>query len=71
MFILYSVSSGLEYWSVNNTLIYENFELNVFKNIKFLDKISNNWLNDLLGTNVCKAHVESMLIIIVDNVTMY
>ena len=71
MFILYSVSSGLEYWSVNNTLIYENFELNVFKNIKFLDKISNNWPNDLLGTNVYKAYVESMLIIIVDNVTMY
>ena len=71
MFILYSASSGLEYWSVNNTLIYENFELHVFKNIKFLDKISNNWPNDLLGTNVYKAHVESMLIIIGDNVTMY
>ena len=36
MFILSSISSGLEFWSVNHTSIYENSELKVFKNIKFL-----------------------------------
>ena len=42
MSILSSVSSGLEFSSVNHTSIDENSELNVFKNIKFLDEISNN-----------------------------
>ena len=51
MFILSSVSSGLEFWSVNHTSIYENSELKDFKNIKFFGEISSNWLNDLLGTN--------------------
>ena len=53
--ILSYISSGLEFWSVNNTSIYENSESNVFKNIKFLGEISNNWLNELLGTNVYKT----------------
>ena len=35
MFILSFISSGLEFWSVNHTSIYENSELNVFKNVKF------------------------------------
>ena len=35
--------------------MYENSELNVFKNIKFLSEISNNRLKDLLGTNLCKT----------------
>ena len=52
MFILSSISSGLEFWSVNHTLIYENSGLNVFKKTKFLVEISNNWPNYLLGTNV-------------------
>ena len=30
----------------------ENSELKVSKNIKFVGEISNNWSNDLLGTNV-------------------
>ena len=34
MFILSSISSGLEFWSVNHTSIYENSELRVFKNIR-------------------------------------
>ena len=34
MFILSSISSGLEFWSVNHTSIYENSELKVFNNIK-------------------------------------
>ena len=52
MFILSSISSGLEFWSVNHILIYENSELKVFKNINILGDISNNWPNDLLGINV-------------------
>ena len=54
MFILSSISSALELLSVNHTSIYENCKLNVYKNIKFLGKIFNNWPNDLLGTNVYK-----------------
>ena len=52
MFILSCISSGLEFWSVNQSSIYKNFEQKLFKNIKFLDEISNNWPNDLLGLNV-------------------
>ena len=48
------VSSDLEFWSVNHTSIYKNSELKVFKNIKLLGKISNNWPNHLLGTDVYK-----------------
>ena len=59
MFILSSIFRGLEIWSVNHTSIYENSELKVFENITFLDEISNNWLNDLLGTNICKNFEES------------
>ena len=47
MFILSSISSGLKFWSVSHTSIYENSGLKVFKNIKTLGEISNNWLNDL------------------------
>ena len=39
MFILSSISSYLEFWSVNRTSIYENSELNVFRNMKFLGEI--------------------------------
>ena len=38
MFILSSISSGLEFWSVNDTSIYKNSKLNVFKNIKLLNE---------------------------------
>ena len=55
MFILSSISSGLEFWSVNHVSIYEYSKLNVFKNIKFLGHISNNWTNNLLGTNIYKT----------------
>ena len=54
MFIWSSISSGLEFWSVNHTSAYENAELNVFKNVKFLGEISSYWPNDLLGINVYK-----------------
>ena len=52
IFILSSISSSLEFWSVNHTSMYENSELKISKNIQFLGEISNDWPNDLLGTNV-------------------
>ena len=55
MFTLSSISSGLEFWSVNHTSIHDNSELKVFKNIKFLSEISNNWPNDLFRMKVYKA----------------
>ena len=55
MFILSSISSGLDFWPVNHTSTYENSESNVLGNIKFMGKISNNCPNDLLGTNVYKT----------------
>ena len=55
MFILSSTSSGLEFWSVNHTSVYENSELEVFKNINFFSGISSYWPDDLLGTNACKT----------------
>ena len=42
MFILSSISKGLEFWSVNHTSIFENSDSKAFKNIDFLDEISNN-----------------------------
>ena len=42
MFILSSISSGLEYGSVNHTSIRENSELRVLKNIKYFDEIPSN-----------------------------
>ena len=67
MFILSSISSGLEFLSVNHTTIYENFELKVFKNIRFLGEISNNVIS-----NIYKCIQDSwiLLIIIVDNITV-
>ena len=55
MSILSFTSSGLEFWSENYTSMYENFELKVFDNTKFLEEISSNWQNDLSGTNVYKT----------------
>ena len=69
MFILSSISSSLEFWSVNHTSKYENSELKVFKNMKFLGEISNKWPSDLLGTNVYKNWI--LQIIVVNNIAMY
>ena len=55
MLILSSISSALEFWSVNHVSLYEDYESEIFKNIKFLGEISNNWPKDLLGTNVYKT----------------
>ena len=41
MFVLPSISSGLEFWSVNHSSIYEDSQLNVFKSINFLGETSN------------------------------
>ena len=46
MLILSSIFSDLKFWSVNYTSIYENSEWKVFKNIKYLGEISNNWQNN-------------------------
>ena len=66
MFILSSIYSGLEIWPVHhmkymkiyiyeNSSVYENSELKVFKNGIFFGEIpSNNWPNDLSETNVYK-----------------
>ena len=55
MFVQSSISSGLEFSSVNHTWILKNSKSNVFKNIKLLVEISNNWPNDLLGINLYKT----------------
>ena len=55
MFVLASMSGGLEFWSVNHTSAYENSKLKFFRNMKFFGKISNNWPNNLSGTNVYKT----------------
>ena len=55
MFILSSISSGLEFWSVNRTSIYENPELNVFKNMKFFGEMSKNWPSDSLESYTYKT----------------
>ena len=55
MLILSSISRGLEVWSVNHTSVYENSGLKVFKIIKFLDEISNNWPSNILGTYLYKT----------------
>ena len=52
MFISSSFSKGIEFWSVNDTSIYEDSESKAFKNIKWLGEIFSNWPNDLLGTNI-------------------
>ena len=50
-----SITRGLQFWLANDTSIYENSELNIFKNIRFSGGISNNWPNDLVETNVYKT----------------
>ena len=54
MIILSSIASGFEFSSVNHTSIYENYEIKVFKDIKFLKEISNIWPKDLLRANAYK-----------------
>ena len=58
MFILSSITSRLEFWSVNHTSIYQN--------IYIFCEISNKWPNDLLGANSHKI----VPIIVVNNITL-
>ena len=55
MFMLSSISSSAEFLPVNHTSIYENSDLKVFKYIKSLGAISNNWPNDLFRIFVDKT----------------
>ena len=55
MFILSSISSSLEFWSVNHNAIYKKSGLKIFKNIKILGEISSGWTSDLFWPNVCKT----------------
>ena len=55
MFILSSISRRLEFWSVDHISMYATSVSKVFKSIKCSGEISNNWPNDLLGTNVYKT----------------
>ena len=55
MFILLSISRGLEFWSVRHASMYGISELKVFKNIECLGEISSNWPNGLLGINVSET----------------
>ena len=59
MFILSSISSNLEFSSPNHTWLCETSELKVFKNINILGEMSNNWPNNLFGTNSrFKTHID-------------
>ena len=71
MFILSSVSRGLELRFVNDASIDENSQSNVFKNVKFLGEISNNGPNDFLVSNRCIQHSWFLFIIIIDNNQIY
>ena len=46
MIILSSISAGLKFWSLNHTLIYENFESKILKNIKYYIKDYQSLLQD-------------------------
>ena len=55
MLILTSIPGGLKFGSVNHKSIYENSGLKVFKNIKFLIEIPNNWHTDLIWHNTLES----------------
>ena len=76
MFISSSITSSLEFWSVNHTSICENFKLKVFKNIKCFGYIASNWPNDYFEQMYPKLlnFADNQLNIvnnIVNNITMY
>ena len=54
-FILSSICSGLEFWSVNHASICKNSELMIFYKITILGKISSNCQNNLLEINIHKT----------------
>ena len=42
LFYLLSLCADLEFWSVNHALMYENYDLKSFENIKLLGERPNN-----------------------------
>ena len=54
-FILSSISSGLEFWSVNHISVVENSEFNFLKDITFFSEISDNWPINLFKTSLYKT----------------
>ena len=57
MFILSSISRGLELWSVNHPSKCGNSELKVFENIKFLGEMSN--IDQIIYSEQIYARLES------------
>ena len=51
-FILYSISNGWLFWSINHNSKAENSELNVFKKKWFFGEIFYKLPDGLFGTNV-------------------
>ena len=56
MFVLFSISSGLEIWSIDYISMYKNSDLSSFKKIKSLGKIFINWPNEILRINKYQTH---------------
>ena len=50
MFVSSYISSSFEFWSVNYTSVYK-----IFLRYEYLEEISSNSPNDLLGVNVYKT----------------
>ena len=55
MFLLSSISSGLQLLSVNHTSKYDKLWVKSFLKNKIFGEISNNWPNNLLGPKVYKT----------------
>ena len=68
MFTLPSISSGLELWSVNRTLIYENSESEVFENIIFFVKYLV--IDKMAYLEQTYKDSWILMIIIIENITM-
>ena len=61
MFILSSISKGLEFWSANHTSMYENSESNVLKIYDF-------WLKNLIiGQTIYLEQMYTILFNFVDS----
>ena len=65
MFILSSISSGLEYWLVHQKLIYEHSELKVFLKLNFLGEI----IDQTIYLEQMYRRLSNQLIIPVNNIT--
>ena len=62
MFVLSSISMGLEFWSVNHTSIYQSSESDVFKCIKYWMKyLIIDQIIDQLVTNVTQFYIHILI----------